>query len=147
MKKRTLMMLVIGGALLLLPLQALAQVCFRPSPFSTVVKIGISSGSGEFFDLVGEEVGSCGAGTSGPFSGTAHLRSDGKAHVGLGNHIVSGTTCGPYWYTLFLNPPTFDTGTGFHRNIFGITTTLTVTAASCQPLPQQLESGPYPGTP
>lgn len=138
MKRRTLMMmLAIVGAFLLSPLPALAAVCFRASPLIDIAVIEVEGAAGPFFSLIGEVVNWCGTNTSMPLSGSAHIRPDGNAHFGVSIQGVVGTTCAPGWYQGTLNPPTFDTGTGFHRNAFGSTTTLTFSAVSCPTIPQE----------
>lgn len=130
-KKRILTMLAVVGVLLLLPLQALAAICFNLSPLPDVAVIEIAGQGGDFFSLVGEVVNWCGPGTSSPLSGSAHLRSDGKAHFGVSVHALDGSaTCNPGWFTGTLDPPSFNSGSGFY-NRFGGTTAVTFVAASC----------------
>lgn len=130
-KKRILTMLAVVGVLLLLPLQALAAICFNLSPLPDVAVIEIAGQGGDFFSLVGEVVNWCGSGTSSPISGSAHLRSDGKAHFGVSSHDIGPSpTCGPGWIQGTLDPPSFNSGSGFYNKYAG-TAAVTFVAASC----------------
>lgn len=143
-KKRILTMSAVVGVLLLLPLQALAAICFNVSPFTDVAVIELAGQGGDFFSLVGEVVNWCGSGTSMPLSGSAHLRSDGKAHFGVSIHGPVGAptaTCVPGWYQGTLSPPSFNSGSGFHRNDLGTVTAITFVPVSCPLIPQQPNSG------
>lgn len=137
MTKRMLMMLAFAGVLLLLPLQALAAVCVNAAPFSEVLVLEIEGTIGAFFDLVGEHVGTCGANTSRPLSGTAHVRSTGVAHFGTISHN-SSSSCVPVFIQGTLNPPSYTSGTGYYRNTAGGAGALTFSAASCPALPEAL---------
>lgn len=144
------MVTVAAVVLVLLPLPAIAAVCFNASPLLDVVVMDVAGQGGSFFSLAGEVVGWCGTGTSMPLSGAAHIRPDGKAHFGISIHgpVGSPATCVPGWYQGTLNAPAFNTGTGFHRNALGGTTALTFVAVTCPTIPQAVEglTGPGGGT-
>ena len=121
---------------LLIPAPTLAAICFQLSPYDDVVVLEIhGEPAGGFFALVGETVGSCGEGTSLPLNGTAHLREDGKAHVGFA--VYSATTgCIPFAVQGTLDPPSFDSGTGFVGNASLGSLAVTFVPATCPTLPQ-----------
>ena len=136
MPKRALMLSAIA---ILLPAQALAAVCFTPSPFvADVLVIEVTGSAGGFFSLAGEEVGACGPGTSMPLHGSAHLKADGKAHFGVTVLSSSGNPpCVPGIYQGVVDPPAYTSGSGFHQNLAtGVTTPVTFIPAACPGLPQ-----------
>ena len=143
MKNRTLGMLALVGALVLLPLRAQAAVCINPSPLTEVWVIEIAGQGGPFFSLVGEMVGRCGPATSYPLIGSAHLRPDGKAHFG---GTISAPDCSPGWFTGILAPPNFNSGSGIFQYYTGSANNLTFVPATCPTLPQTPGGATGPGT-
>ena len=147
MKNRTLRMLALTGALVLLPVQTWAAVCFNVvrGVVTDVVVIEVVGQAGPFFSLVGEALIACGTGTNSmPLSGSAHVRSDGKAHFGISISsltVPSGLVapCVPVWIQGTLDPPAFNTGTGVVRFEGSPSAAFPFTAASCPPLPQMVD--------
>ncbi len=124
----------------LLPAPALATICFQLAPFSDVVVLEIHGDPvGGFYSLIGEDVGPCGPTTSMPLVGTAHLRADGKAHIGL---VVNSANddgvidCRPFTIQGTLDPPSFNSGAGFIGSSNQVATAITFTSAACPALPQ-----------
>ena len=93
----------------------------------------------EIFRLVGEVIGICGPGTSGPLNGNAHLRPDGVAHLGMVYHIGGGPGCPPAFVHGTLNPPSFNSGSGFLWFLNGPNEPVGFSPAACPPLPQMVE--------
>ena len=139
MPKRALLLSVIA---ILLPVQALAAICFTPSPFPDVLVIEVTGFGGTFFSLAGEDVGACGPGTSMPLHGSAHLRADESAHFAI-SVITAASQCVPARIQGRVNPPGYNTGSGFHQiDVFAgtppqiVTTPVTFIPAACPGLPQ-----------
>ena len=127
MKKGRLLMMTV--VLVLLPVQALAAVCFQTTdsiPGVVVVALlgqvetlgsrttvpPLSAFTG-FFGLLGEFINPCGGGGVGqstPVIGTAHLRSDQKAHLMI--YVGPTNICGASVYEVILDPPSYSSGTG-----------------------------------
>ena len=137
MKKQILMICAISGVLLLLPLQARAQICFAVAPLNQVLVLSLTGppAPGGFFNLVGIRVNDLPSTPDrfNPLNGSAHLRLDGKAHFGVIIHGGDATTPVEWWQGT-LNPPDFNTGTGFYRESGGGSGPLTFSPAPC-PLP------------
>lgn len=129
--------MVIG---ILLPVQAFAAVCFQDQLGDTFV-IEVAVQAGQFFSLVGEVVGSASgngiiqSGASFPLVGSAHLRGDGTAHFGITVHADDETHF-PMWSQGILNPPDFNTGSGFLDELGLNFVILTFSPATCPALPQ-----------
>jgi hypothetical protein len=121
-------------ALLLGPGSARAAVCTSPFDGSTFV-LAVAPGPEGFFAVHGELVNPCtgGAGQSGVVTGTAHLRPDGKAHLGLS--VAPTSACGGSFFEAILDPPSFSSGVGqvdtASANFFQ---SITYTPASCPAL-------------
>jgi hypothetical protein len=146
MKRRFLLLLVV--IICLLPAQGFAAVCFQSTSTDTErtdnIKLAVGAPVEEFFPLLGEAVRvSCSeSAESAPLTGTAHLRSDGKAHFSV---FIGGTAgCFPLIIEGTLDPPAFNTGSGNidipSNETFGTTT---FTAISCPSLPQKQSGGPW----
>jgi hypothetical protein len=111
---------VVLAGVLALPLPALAAVCFTDSELGAtyVVEIlgsaGRSGGPGprEFIAVVGEARRDCVEFQGAPLTGTARERADGTVQVAI--QVLSATSaCSPYVLQGALDPPGFDSGTGF----------------------------------
>ncbi len=129
MKTRTIICAVVLAALL--PVQALAAVCFQLAPAQDVLVIEVDGQpAGGYFNLVGEDVGTCGPGTAMPLNGTAHFRSDGNVHFGV---IIHSTTssCAPFTIQGILDPPFFTSGSGFVGNAIVSGIPVTFAPVSC----------------
>jgi len=139
MMTRSLAILLVTMAALF-PTQAMAAICFQLSPYSDVVVLELQGApAGGFLNLIGEVVGTCGDGTSMPFNGTAHLRDDGKAHIGFVVHspdVTSTVTCTPYSVQGTLDPPSFNSGAGFVGSASLAATAVTFVSVSCPAIPQ-----------
>jgi hypothetical protein len=140
MAKRTMVMAV--ALLALTPAAAFpATTCFRIVGTQNVhVIVLTAAGAGDqFFSLVGEDVatGFCSHGQqSFPFTGSAHARADGTVHFGLRVDFIDAGSCVPFTVQGTLNPPAFNTGTGFFRYDDGsLNETVTFTAETCPALP------------
>src|SRR5262249_56540865 len=111
MRARTLFFMTL--AVVLVPIQALGAVCFTFTgsgiPNVHVLAIELAGSGGPFFVLVGEDVatGFCAGQNGFPLTGTAYLRLDGKAAIGVNVHFVQDNTCAPFWVQGTLTPPAF----------------------------------------
>ncbi len=140
MTKRVVLM--VAALLALTPVHVFAAAtCFRIVGTQNVhVLVLTAAGAGDqFFSLVGEDVatGFCSHNQqSFPFTGSAHARADGTVHFGVRVDFIDAGPCVPFTVQGTLNPPAFNTGTGFFRYDDGsLNETVTFTAESCPALP------------
>ena len=108
-------MLVVALVAVLVPIQALAGVCFSINGFTTIF-LAVGPISEGFANLVGEAVSPCKltngnpSGESAPFTGSAHARANADAQFWLS---VGGTaSCFPISVQGTLVAPSYDSGSG-----------------------------------
>ena len=144
---RTLSRIVLSSLLpLLAPLglssPAEAQLCFADQT-GTVYLVAVvaatalqdvpgrtSAGFAPGIFSAGGEAVLDGGAASAPLTATAHLRTDGRAHVGITVHSATSTTV-PFWVEAVLDAPGFDKGSGFFVNAAGSSGALTFAPATC----------------
>ncbi len=138
--------LLILPVMAMLPLPALAAICFQmtpisgTTPYTDVIVLEVDGGpAGIYHNLLGEVVNACGDGTSMPLNGVAHLRDDGKAHFAITVHsfIVenSAVPCLSYSVQGTLDPTSFNSGAGFLSTNSGVNA-ITISAVDCPDIPQ-----------
>jgi hypothetical protein len=105
-----------------------AATCFADNG-GLVYVLSVAGASEGFFSLVGEVV--FGPTLSFPLTGSAHIRTDGNAHIAAFVHSALPGTLAPFAVQAVLNQPTFTTGTGTFANFAGGTGNLAFNAAPC----------------
>jgi hypothetical protein len=135
---KTLELLVLAVAGTLLPVHALAAVCFKDQAEETL-SLEIIASVGGVISVAGRFVTNqapvTDPGAHLPVTGVGFLRSDGKATVGLTVHGVSPTQS-PFIIQGVLDGPLFNSGTGRLENVAnGFTETLTWVPANCPLFP------------
>jgi hypothetical protein len=99
-------------ALLLMPAQALAALCFTDSELGAVYVLELAGITGVFGSLVGAANLDCLDAQYFPLTGTGFLEAGGKARIAL-TVPASTSQCFPFTLQGALDPPAFNSGTGF----------------------------------
>jgi hypothetical protein len=132
-----------AAAVLGAPAPALAAVCFTDSALGATYVLEIRGTAGRaavgpplrsFLAVTGEVRRDCGEFQAIPVAGGARLRADGKMLLGL-SVPGSSSECVPYVLHGALDPPGFDSGTGFFVESPGVLFRhqVTVSPTTCPP--------------
>ena len=146
MRKQILMMAVVGAIVMFHPMAAQAQTfCISIGFGGEILKLRVEGsatvGAETHLNLLGEHLGTCGAGTSRPLNGNLEVEAPStalKLHLGTISHN-SSAACVPVFIQGTLNGGLV--GTGFFRNLAGGSAALAFAPVACPPSPDAVVGG------